>query len=327
MIDIKDSRIMITGGAGFVGSFIVEQLLKEGVGKIVVLDNFFRGTENNIREALDIGKVHLIKGDIRNLPLIIEAFSGIDYCFHLAALRITHCAAEPREALSTMYDGTFNVLEACVDHKVKKIVLASSASVYGQADVFPTPETQHPYNNSTLYGAAKMANELMFRSFYQMYGLDYVALRFFNIYGPRMDTFGKYTEVLVRWYRLIKEGKSPLIYGDGKQTMDFVYVGDIARANIAALKADATNATFNIARGEETSLEELCLALIEVMGVDIQPEYIPLPEERGNVEVMRRLADVSQAREKLGFEAHIPLKEGLKSLVKWLDEQPEPVNS
>lgn len=324
-MEIKDSQIIITGGAGFVGSFLVEQLLKEGAQKVVILDNFFRGSENNIRESLDTGKVHLIKGDIRNLPLIIEAFSEMDYCFHLAALRITHCAAEPREALSTMYDGTFNVLEACVDHKLKKVVFSSSASVYGQADTFPTSETQHPYNNYTLYGAAKMANELMLRSFYQMYGLDFVALRYFNIYGPRMDTHGKYTEVLVRWYRLIKAGKAPLIYGDGKQTMDFVYVGDIARANIAALKSDQTNAAFNVARGEETSLDELCHALIEVMGVDIKPEYVPLPEERSNVEVMRRLADVSEAREKLNFEASIPLKEGLKSLVKWLDEQPEPV--
>ncbi len=326
-MEIKDSRIIITGGAGFVGSFLVEQLIKEGAGKIVILDNFIRGSEANIREALDNGKVHLIKGDIRNLPLIIEAFSEIDYCFHLAALRITHCAAEPREALSTMYDGTFNVLEACVDHKIKKVIFSSSASVYGQADVFPTPETQHPYNNYTLYGAAKMANELMMRSFYQMYGLDFVALRYFNIYGPRMDTHGKYTEVLVRWYRLIKEGKPPQIYGDGKQTMDFVYVGDIARANVAALKSDETNAAFNIARSEETSLEELCMALIEVMGADIKPEYVPLPEDRGKVEVMRRLADVSQAREKLGFEAAVSLKDGLKSLVKWLDEQPEPVSS
>lgn len=323
-MDITNSRIMITGGAGFVGSFLVEQLLKEGVAKIVILDNFIRGSESNIRDALDTGKVHLIKGDIRNLPLIIEAFSEIDYCFHLAALRITHCAAEPREALSIMYDGTFNVLEACVDHKIKKVVFSSSASVYGQADVFPTPETQHPYNNYTLYGAAKMANELMLRSFYQMYGLDFVALRYFNIYGPRMDTHGKYTEVLVRWYRLIKEGKAPLIYGDGKQTMDFVYVGDIARANIAALKSAETNVAFNIARSEETSLEELCYAMIEAMGADVKPEFVPLPEDRGKVEVMRRLADVSQAREKLGFEARISLKEGLKSLVKWLDEQPEP---
>lgn len=326
-MEIKNSRIIITGGAGFVGSFLVEQLLSEGVEKIVILDNFIRGSENNIRDVLDTGRVHLIKGDIRNLPLIIEAFSEMDYCFHLAALRITHCAAEPREALSTMYSGTFNVLEACVDHKLKKIVLASSASIYGQADVFPTPETQHPYNNYTLYGAAKMANELMLRSFYQMYGLDYVALRYFNIYGPRMDTHGKYTEVLVRWYRLIKEGKAPLIYGDGKQTMDFVYVGDIARANIAALKSDVTNDVFNIARGEETSLEELCYAMIDVMGVDIKPEYVPLPEARSKVEVLRRLADVSRARDRLGFEAKIPLKQGLKSLVKWLDEQPEPVAS
>lgn len=326
-MDIRNSRIMITGGAGFVGSFIVEQLLNEQVEKIVILDNFFRGSEKNIREALGTGKVHLIKGDIRNLPLIIEAFSDIDFCFHLAALRITHCVAEPREALSTMYDGTFNVLEACADYNVKKLILASSASVYGQADQFPTPETQHPYNNYTLYGAAKMANELMCRSFYNMYGLNFLALRYFNIYGPRMDTHGKYTEVLIRWYNLIKEGKQPLIYGDGKQTMDFIYVGDIARANIAALKSDATDEALNIAYGEETSLEELCHTMLDVMGSDLKPKYIPLPEERNKVEVMRRLADVTKARQLIGFQAKVPLKDGLKSLVKWLDEQPQTITT
>ncbi|MBP9853330.1 MAG: NAD-dependent epimerase/dehydratase family protein [Candidatus Omnitrophica bacterium] len=322
---MKNSRIMITGGAGFVGSFIVEQLLNEQVEKIIVLDNFFRGSDRNIREALGTGKVQLIKGDIRNLPLIIESLSDIDFCFHLAALRITHCVAEPREALSTMYDGTFNVLESCADYKVKKVILASSASVYGQADQFPTPETQHPYNNYTFYGAAKMANELMCRSFYNMYGLNFLALRYFNIYGPRMDTYGKYTEVLIRWYYLIKEGKQPLIYGDGKQTMDFIYIGDIARASILALKSDATNEALNIAYGKETSLEELCQTLLDVMESDLKPKYVPLPDERNKVEVMRRLADVSKARRMIGFEAHVSLKDGLKSLVKWLDEQPHPI--
>ncbi len=319
-MDLAHKRIMITGGAGFVGSYIIEQLLAEDVGEIVVLDNFFRGSRENISDSLATGRVRIIEGDIRDTGILDQTFQGIDLCFHLAALRITHCAAEPREALTTMYDGTFNVLEACVNHKIQKVVFASSASVYGQADEFPTTENQHPYNNSTLYGAAKMANELMLRSFHSMYGLNFNALRFFNIYGPRMDTFGKYTEVLIRWYHLIKKGEQPLIFGEGDQTMDFVYVGDIARSNILAMKSDVCNEVFNVARGEETSLKELCLALLEVMNSDIRPKFVPMPEERNKVEVMRRLADVSKAREMIGFEAQIPLMDGLKSLVKWLDE-------
>ncbi|MDD5440435.1 MAG: NAD-dependent epimerase/dehydratase family protein, partial [Candidatus Omnitrophica bacterium] len=220
-----------------------------------------------------------------------------------------------------MFDGTFNVLEACVQHTVKKAVLASSASLYGQADTFPTNETHHPYNNHTLYGAAKTANELMFRSFYHMYGLEYAALRYFNIFGPRMDIHGKYTEVLIKWYHCIKEGKRPLIYGDGKQTMDFVYVGDVARATIAALKSDAHDEAFNVASGVETSLEGLAKLLLEVMASGLEPEYVPVSDARKKVEVYRRLADTAKARKSLGFTAEVDLKEGLKRLVMWLDKQ------
>ena len=319
MNDLKDKKIMITGGAGFVGSFIVDQLLEEKIGEIVIIDNFVRGKVENIKKPLNSGRIKLVEGDIRERDLLIKYFEGIDYCFHLAALRITHCATEPRHALEVMYDGTFNVLEACVDHKIKKLILASTASIYGQAQIFPTKEEHHPYNNYTLYGAAKMANELMCRSFSQMYGLKFNALRYFNIYGPRMDTYGKYTEVLIRWYQLIKEGKPPLIYGDGKQTMDFIYIEDIARASILALKADTANEVFNIADGVETSLEELCFLLLEVMGSSLKPQYIPLPEERKKVEVMRRWADVAKAEKLIEFKAKVNLRDGLSKLVKWLD--------
>jgi len=318
-MDLKDAKILITGGAGFVGSYIIEQLLTEDVGKIIIVDNFIRGSRRNINDALESGKVELIEGDIRNRALLEEAFGQIDYCFHLAALRITHCAAHPREALEVMYDGTFNVLESCAKHKIKKVLFASSASIYGQAQKFPTTEAHHPYNNFTLYGAAKMAGELMLRSFQQMYGLDYNAVRYFNIYGPRMDTHGKYTEVLIRWYHLIKEGKAPLIFGDGSQTMDFIYVEDIARASILALKSDACNEVFNIAEGQETSLHQLCLLLLETMASDLQPKFVPIPEGRKKVEVMRRCADVSKAKQQICFESEIHLKEGLRRLVDWLN--------
>ncbi|MBF0522817.1 MAG: NAD-dependent epimerase/dehydratase family protein [Candidatus Omnitrophica bacterium] len=320
MNNLQNSRICVTGGAGFVGSYLLEQLLQEGAQEIIVLDNLFRGSKENIAGSLASGKVKLIAGDIRELKTLDECLTGIDYCFHLAALRITHCAEHPREALTTMYDGSFNVLEGCVKHKVKRLVLASSASIYGQADEFPTKETHHPYNNRTLYGAAKMADELMCRSFHAMYGLQFNALRYFNIYGPRMDTFGKYTEVFIRWYHLIKEGKEPLIYGDGKQTMDFIYVGEVARATILAMKSDAANDVFNIASGMETSLEQLACAILKAMNSPLKPKYIPLPDERKKVEVARRLADVSKAREMFGFKSQVDLIDGLKRLVQWLDE-------
>lgn len=324
MEDLSDKRILVTGGAGFVGSYVVEQLIEQGVKEVVIVDNLLRGSRKNIDGSLSSGKVNLIEGDIRDCGLLDKIFEGIDYCFHLAALRITHCAEHPREALETMYDGTFNILEACVKHNIKKLLFASSASIYGQADSFPTKEDHHPYNNNTLYGAAKYASELMCRSFKQMYGLDYNAVRYFNIYGPRMDTHGKYTEVLIRWYRLIKEGKQPIIFGEGDQAMDFIYIEEIAKASILALKADASCDAFNIAYGKETSLKELCILFLEVMGSDLKPEYVPLPEDRQRVEVMRRLADVSKAEQMIGFRAEVGLREGLKRLVHWLDQQERP---
>lgn len=327
MNEIKGSRVLITGGAGFVGSYVTEQLIDEGVEQVVIIDNFIRGSRKNVEKSLATGKVKLIEGDIRDKDFLTDNLKGIDFCFHLAALRITHCAAEPRHALEVMYDGTFNVLEACVENKIKRLVFASSASIYGQAEKFPTKEDHHPYGNYTLYGAAKMANELMLRSFNQMYALNYSTLRYFNIYGPRMDTHGKYTEVLIRWYRLIAEGKEPLIYGDGKQTMDFIFIEEIARATVLALKADCTNEVFNIAGGKETSLEQLCFTLLDVMGSDLKPKYIPVPDERKKVEVMRRLADVAKAKKMIGFEAQVDLNEGLRKLVDWLSEQEKQVVS
>ncbi|HDZ23095.1 MAG TPA: SDR family NAD(P)-dependent oxidoreductase, partial [Desulfobacteraceae bacterium] len=194
MRDLSGTTVLITGGAGFIGSFIADQLLEEGVEKIIVLDNLLRGSKSNIGAALRSGKVDLIVGDIRDRGLLDDILKKADYCFHMAALRINQCNAEPREALEVMMDGTFNVAEACVKHGIKKIILASSASVYGMAESFPTDESHHPYNNRTLYGALKLANEGIFRSFKEMYGLDYTAMRYFNVYGPRMDVWGKYTE-------------------------------------------------------------------------------------------------------------------------------------
>jgi UDP-glucose 4-epimerase len=311
---IKGSRCLVTGGAGTIGSTIVDQLLAREPAEIVVVDNFTRGQPANLEQAIETGFVRLVEGDVRDREFLHDVIEGIDVCFHQAAIRITQCAEEPRLALEVLVDGTFNVLEAAVAAKVRRVVAASSASVYGLAGTFPTSEDHHPYANRTLYGAAKAFNEGLLRSFHEMYGLDYVALRYFNVYGPRMDIYGVYTEVLVRWMERIASGQPPLILGDGSQTMDFVYVGDVAHANVLAAESDVTDTVFNVASGVETSLNELARTLLQAMDSDLEPEYGP---ERQVNAVPRRLADTRSAREGLGFEADTSLVEGLRLLVAW----------
>jgi UDP-glucose 4-epimerase len=306
-------KALVTGGAGTIGSHVVDLLVRRGTD-VVVLDNFVRGRRENLASALATGRVTVVDGDIRDVDTVRAATEGADLVFHLAAIRITQCAEEPRLANEVLVDGTFNVLEAAVRAGVRKVVASSSASVYGLADEFPTTENQHPYHNDTFYGAAKAFNEGMLRSFHTMYGLDYVALRYFNVYGPRMDIHGLYTEVLIRWMERIASGTPPLILGDGKQTMDFVHVVDIARANLLAADADVTDEVFNVACGVETSLGELANALLAVMGSDLTPEYGPARSVNG---VTRRLADTAKAASQLGFKAEIGLHEGLRDLVQW----------
>jgi UDP-glucose 4-epimerase len=311
---MNGQRTLITGGAGLVGSHIADQLVRAGAAEVVVLDNFVRGRRANLAWALANGPVRIVEGDIRDRELLGQVLRGMDVVFHQAAIRITQCAEEPRLALEVLADGTFNVLEAAVAARVGKVVAASSASVYGLAETFPTGEGHHPYNNRTMYGAAKAFNEGLLRAFHEMYGLDYVALRYFNVYGPRMDIHGVYTEVLIRWMERIAAGQPPLILGDGGQTMDFVYIEDIARANLAAAASDASDEVFNVASGVETSLNDLAKALLRVMGSDLQPAYGP---ERSVNPVARRLADTGAARERLGFEATVGLEEGLGRLAAW----------
>jgi UDP-glucose 4-epimerase len=314
MGNLQAKRILITGGAGLVGSHIADLLVSESNPEIIVFDNFVRGRKENLSWALANGRIQIVTGDIRDTKLLREVMQGVELVFHQAAIRITQCAEEPRLALEVLADGTFNVLEAAVAAKVKKVVAASSASVYGLAEEFPTTERHHPYNNRTLYGAAKVFNEGLLRSFHEMYGLDYVALRYFNVYGPRMDIYGAYTEVLIRWMERIAAGQPPLILGDGNQTMDFVYIEDIARANILAAKANVSDEVFNVASGVESSLDDLAASLLRVMGSSLQPEYGPARKVNA---VPRRLAETGNAKERLGFEAQVGLEEGLRRLVAW----------
>jgi UDP-glucose 4-epimerase len=313
-VEIEGARALVTGGAGTIGSHVVDELVRGGAAEVVVLDNFVRGRRDNLAWALDNGPVRLVEGDIRDVALVRELTAGQDLVFHLAAIRITQCAEEPRLANEVLVDGTFNVVEAAAEAGVKKLIASSSASVYGLAEQFPTTERHHPYNNDTFYGAAKAFNEATLRSFHAMQGLDYVALRYFNVYGPRMDIHGLYTEVLIRWMERIESGTAPLILGDGLQTMDFVHVADIARANILAARADVTDEVFNVASGTETSLRDLAQALSDVMKSDLAPEFGPARAVNG---VTRRLADTSAAADRLGFRAELSLNEGLQGLVEW----------
>ncbi|GIJ44551.1 NAD-dependent epimerase [Virgisporangium aliadipatigenens] len=319
---IRDSRVLVTGGAGTIGSHVVDLLVEGGAREVVVLDNLVRGRHANLAAALSSGKVRLVEGDIRDRALVTELTAGRDLVFHLAAIRITQCAEEPRLANEVLVDGTFNVVEAAAEAGVRKVIASSSASVYGLAEEFPTTEKHHPWDNDTIYGAAKAYNEMLLRSFKAMKGLDYVALRYFNVYGPRMDIYGLYTEVLIRWMERIVDGKAPLIFGDGLQTMDFVHVKDIARANVLAAEADVTDTVYNIACGVETSLVELARMLAEVMGAKPDPEFGPPRAVNG---VTRRLADIGRAEKELGWRPEYQLREGLADLVSWWQSERDSV--
>jgi UDP-glucose 4-epimerase len=314
MSALQGAHVLVTGGAGTIGSTIVDHLITAGVDRVDVLDNLVRGRRANLDEAAASGRVELIEGDLRDRDLVHDLTKGKDIVFHQAAIRITQCAEEPRLALEVLVDGTFNVLEAAADHRVDKLIAASSASVYGMAETFPTTERHHHHNNDTFYGAAKSFNEGMARSFRAMTGLDYVLLRYFNVYGPRMDVHGLYTEVLVRWMERIADGQPPLIFGDGLQTMDFIHTTDVARANILAAGSDAREGVYNIASGTETSLLELAEALLSAMDSGLKVEHGP---DRAVNGVIRRQADTSAARLDLGFIAETGLVDGLRELVDW----------
>jgi UDP-glucose 4-epimerase len=315
-VELPGSRAVVTGGAGTIGSAVVDQLFAAGAADVVVVDNFTRGRRENLAAAADAAgsRLHVVEGDINDRALMADLVRGADVLFHLAALRITQCAEQPRTALEALVDGTFTVVEAATEAQVSKIVASSSASIYGMATSFPTREDHHPYANDTFYGAAKAFNEGLLRSFHAMYGLDWVALRYFNVYGPRMDAHGVYTEVLIRWMERIQRGERPLIFGSGSQTMDFVHVHDIARANLLAASSDVTDRVYNIASGTETSLLDLAVALLRAMDSDLEPEFGPERKVNG---VERRLADISAAAADLGWHPEISLDDGLRGLVRW----------
>jgi UDP-glucose 4-epimerase len=316
-MDIRGSKVVVIGGAGFIGSHVVEALTGEDVREIVVYDNFCRGTRENLAQALRDPRVTVFEagGDILQADLLQAALAGADAVAHLAALWLLQCHEFPRAAFDVNIRGTFNVLEACRDRRVKRLVYSSSASVYGDALEIPMTE-DHPFNNRTFYGATKVAGEQMCRAFHARYGLDYVGLRYMNVYGPRQDYKGVYIAVIMKILDRIGQDLPPIVYGDGSQAYDFVYVADCARANLCALRSDATDRCYNVGTGTRTSIKTLTELLLELTGSRLPIQYEPA----GQTFVTNRIGSTERAKRELGFEATTDLREGLRRLIAWRKE-------
>jgi UDP-glucose 4-epimerase len=315
MHQLDDARILVIGGAGFLGSHIVDQLTETPAREIIVLDNFVRGTRANLDAAVADPRVAVVDGSVTDLELLRTLMAGTDYVFHLAALWLYECVHQPRSALEVNVVGTYNVIETAADAGVRKVVYSSSASVYGDAAFTPMTE-EHPFNNRTMYGATKIAGEQFFRAFNEQRGLDYAGLRYMNIYGPRMDYKGTYVSVIMKVLDRIAAGEPPIIFGDGTQAYDFVHVSDVARANILALQAAASDEFFNIGMGIKTTIKELVDRLLEITGSTLEPEYRPQEQ----MFVTHRVGSIDKADDLLGFRATIPIDEGQRSVVAWREQ-------
>jgi UDP-glucose 4-epimerase len=318
-MDLRGRRVLVIGGAGFIGSHVVEQLVQQDVGEIIIYDDFTRGTVKNLEAALRDPRVKIFElgGNILHTDLLDTAMKGVDCVFHLAALWLLHCHDFPRSAFEVNIRGTFNVLEACVANQVGRLIYSSSASVYGDAVEIPMTE-EHPFNNRTFYGATKVAGEQMCRAFHQRYGLDYVGLRYMNVYGQGQDERGAYTSVIMKVLDRIGRGERPIVFGDGSQTYDFIHVTDVARANILAAKSDATDGCYNVGRGVGTAVRELVGELLRLTSSKLEIEYQPAAQSF----VTNRIGSTDGAKRALGFEAQIDLTQGLEELIEWRGKRP-----
>ncbi len=324
-MDLRGARVVVVGGAGLIGSHVVDRLTREDVAEIVVYDNFTRGTIGNLDAALQDPRVRVFElgGDILHTDILQKALEKTDVVFHLAALWLLHCHEYPQSAFEVNIRGTFNVLEACRLRGVRKLVYSSSASVYGDALEVPMTE-DHPYNNRTFYGATKIAGEHMARAYHHRYGLDYVGLRYMNIYGPRQDYMGAYVAVVMKILDRIDRGEPPIVYGDGTQSYDFIYVEDAADCNVLAAGSDATDRCYNVGAGVETTIREICEMLLRLTG----SEHLGIRyEPAGQTFVTRRVGFTEAAARDLGFRARTPVEEGLRRLIAWREGHKEAVAS
>lgn len=315
-MNLRGARVLVTGGAGLVGSHIVDALVDEGA-RVVVFDSLIRGKQEHLHSAHRRGEIELVQADLRDTATLRDAVRGSDYVFHQAAAWLRQCQADPRLSVDVNINGTFALLEACVEAKVKKLVAASSSSVYGEGLYLPTDE-KHPFNNDIFYGASKIANEQHYRAFFTRYGLDFVALRYLNVYGPRQPYEAAYMDVIMHFLNRIDADEPPIVRGDGSATVDLVYVADVAAANIAALKAPVTNDFFNVASGTETTLKELAHLLIRLSGKAGRLE--PVFEAMDSGLVTRRWGDPTKARERLGWTATTSVEAGMRHVIAWRAE-------
>ena len=314
-MDIRGKKFVVIGGGGLIGSHTVDQLRQEEVREIIIYDNFFRGSEENLAESRHDSRVKIcdIGGDILHTDILNSSLADADGVFHFAALWLLQCHEYPRSAFDVNIRGTFNVMEACVAQGVERLVYSSSASVYGDAISDPMNE-DHPYNNKNFYGATKIAGEAMLRAYHHRYALNYVGLRYMNVYGPRQDYHGAYIAVIMKMLDAIDRGESPTIMGDGSEAFDFVAVEDCALANVCAMKADAVDQNYNVGTGKRTSLKELAELIVEITGCEKSINYAP--SSRATL-VRNRIGDPAKARAEIGFTAKIELREGLEKLIEW----------
>jgi len=323
-MEIKGKRFLVIGGAGFIGSHVVNELLQHDVAEVIIFDNFTRGKITNIQESLTDPRCSVFQdgGDIRDTDILDQAMKGIDGVFHLAAMWLLHCKEYPRTAFETNIQGTFNVLEACVNNGVSKLIYSSSASVYGDADEIPMTEN-HSFNNRNFYGATKIAGEAMARAFFDRYGLDYVGLRYMNVYGPNQDQNAAYTGVIPIMLNKIDANETPVINGDGSQAYDFVTARDAARCNILAIKSDASDQFFNVCTGVQTSIKELCALILKLTDSKLTVTFKPYSKEDARQLVQNRIGSPQKASEELGFMYKDSLENGLNNLIEWRTAQRE----
>jgi UDP-glucose 4-epimerase len=313
-MDLRGKRFVVVGGGGLIGSHAVESLLREDPRAVVIYDNFVRGSRDNLEQVLDDPRVSIFEdgGDITQADVLSAALQGADGVFHFAALWLLQCHEYPRAAFDVNVRGTFNVIEACVAHGIKRLVFSSSASVYGDAVQEPMTE-DHPFNFANFYGATKVAGEAMLRSLHDRYDLDYVGLRYMNVYGPRQDYQGAYIAVIMKMLDALDRGEPLVIYGDGSQAYDFVYVGDCGRANVLAMKATTAEGFYNVGRGVRTTIKELAETILDITGSAVGIRYEP----EGLTFVKNRIGSTVRAAEDLGFTAEVELRAGLLRLIEW----------